>query len=317
MKLKDIYRTCIDAGIEADPRDEAEVRRILKQAADEMEKLDDEEKPYFDTERLVNPYADTRIACGDPEMDVRGLITGVDMETSEVLLAERLREKGEAIDLVLAHHPEGPGFARLDQVMGMQADMWHAQGVGLGVADALIATRASEVRRRILPYNHYRAVQAAEALGFACMSCHTPADNAAGRFVQAHLDAEKPATLGGVVKALRGIPEYADAARKGYGPEIIQGSGARRPGRIVVGMTGGTEGPVEALERLRDSGVDTLVDMHFSEDLRKKAEELHVNLVVAGHVSSDTLGMNLVLDRIEPRGVQVRCVSGMVRVRRD
>ena len=114
----------------------------------------------------------------------------------------------------------------------------------------------------------------------------------------------------------RAIPEYADAAKKGYGPEVILGSESRRAGRMLVQMTGGTEGPKESLDRLRDAGVDTLVDMHFSEDFRKHAEELHMNLVIAGHVSSDTLGMNLVLDRIEPHGVHVRCVSGMVRVSR-
>lgn len=317
MKLEDIYRSCVDAGMEADPRDAAELRRLMEEASKAYGKLDDDERPYFDTEALTNPYADTRIAAGDPDATIRGLLVGIDMETSEVLLADRLREKGEPIDLVFAHHPEGPGFARLDRVMGMQADMWHSLGVGLGVGDALMEGRAAEVRRRFLPYNHYRAVQAAEALGLAMLSCHTPADNNAGRFVQRFLDAEKPATLGAVVRALRGIEEYADAARKGYGPEIILGGEDRRAGRVYVQMTGGTEGPVESLERLRDAGVDTLVDMHFSEEFRKKADELHMSLVVAGHVSSDTLGMNLVLDRIEPKGVEVRCVSGMVRVRRS
>jgi hypothetical protein len=316
MKLREIYRTCVDAGMEADPRDAAELRRVMDEAAKVYEKLDDEDKPFFDVERLTNPYADTRIACGDPEAEIRGLIVGVDMETPEVLLADRLREKGEPIDLVFAHHPEGPGFANLDQVMGMQADMWHAQGVGLGVADTLIAGRASEIRRRISPSNHYRAIQAAEALGLATLSCHTPADNSVGRFVQRFLEAEKPVTLGGVARALRGIPEYADAAKKGYGPEIVLGSEDRRAGRLLVQMTGGTEGPADSLERLRGAGVDTLVDMHFSEDFRKKAEELHMTRVVAGHVSSDTLGMNLILDLIEPKGVQVRCVSGMIRVSR-
>jgi len=316
MRLQDIYRTCVDAGMEADPRDAAELRRVMDDAAKAYEKLDAEDKPFYDTERLTNPYADTRIAAGDPDMEIRGLVVGVDMETPEVLLADRLREKGEQIDLIFAHHPEGPGFARLDEVMGMQADMWHAVGVGLGVADSLMAGRAAEVRRRFLPYNHYRSIQAAEALGFAALSCHTPADNNVGRFVQRFLDEETPATLGAVVRALRRIPEYADAAKKGYGPEVILGSDERRAGKMLVQMTGGTEGPVESLERLRDAGVDTLVDMHFSEDFRKKADELHMNLVVAGHVSSDTLGMNLILDRIEPQGVYVRCLSGMVRVRR-
>jgi hypothetical protein len=317
MKLREIYRTCVDAGMEADPRDAAELRRVMDEAAKAYEKLDEDEKVFFDTERLTNPYADTRIAAGDPEMEIRGLVVGVDMETSEVLLADRLREKGEPIDLVFAHHPEGPGFARLDEVMGMQADMWHRAGVGLGVGDTLMAGRAAEVRRRFLPYNHYRSIQAAEALGLAALSCHTPADNSVGRFVQSFLDTEKPSTLGAVVRALRGIPEYGDAAKKGYGPEIVLGSEERRAGCMLVQMTGGTEGPVESLERLRSVGVDTLVDMHFSEDFRKKADELHMSLVVAGHISSDTLGMNLVLDRIEPNGVYVRCLSGMIRVRRS
>ena len=316
MKLKDIYQTCIEAGMEADARDAVELKRVMDDAKKAFGKLDEDEKPYFDTERLTNPYADTRICCGDPELEVRGLIAGVDMETAEVLLADRLREKGEPIDLILAHHPEGPGFARLDEVMYMQADLWHAQGVGLAVADTLIATRASEIRRKLMPYNHYRAIQAAEALGFATLSCHTPADNNVNRFVQDLLDAEKPATLDEVVKVLRTVPEYSDAAKKGYGPELVLGTGSHRPGRMVADMTGGTEGPAEALERLRDAGVGTLVGMHYSEEHRKKAEELHLNLVIAGHISSDTLGMNLVLDRIESRGVSVRCVSGMVRVPR-
>jgi hypothetical protein len=317
MKVREIYRTCVDAGIEADPRDAAELRRVMDEAAKAYEKLDEDDKAFFDMERLTNPYADTRIAAGDPEADIRGLVVGVDMETPEVLLADRLREKGEPIDLIFAHHPEGPGFARLDEVMGMQADMWHRVGVGLGVGDALMSSRAAEVRRRFLPYNHYRSIQAAEALGLAALSCHTPADNSVGRFVQSLLDAEKPSTLGAVVRALRGIPEYGDAAKKGYGPEIVLGSEERRAGRMLVQMTGGTEGPVESLERLRSVGIDTLVDMHFSEDFRKKADELHMSLVVAGHISSDTLGMNLVLDRIEPNGVYVRCLSGMIRVRRS
>jgi putative NIF3 family GTP cyclohydrolase 1 type 2 len=316
VKLSEIYRTCIDAGMEADPRPAEELRRVLAEAQKTYEKLDEDEKPFYDTERLTNPYADTRIACGDPDLEVRGLLTGVDMETAEVLLADRLREKGESIDLIFAHHPEGPGFARLDEVMYMQADLWHAQGVGLGAADNLIATRASEVRRRFSPYNHYRAIQAAELLGFATLSCHTPADNNVQTFVQRFIDAGGPATIDELVKALRTIPEYEYAAKKGYGPEIVSGTGSLRPGRIVVDMTGGTEGPTDALNRLSAAGVDTLVGMHYSEEHKKRAEELHMNLVLAGHISSDTLGMNLVLDRIESKGVKVYCTSGIVRVRR-
>ena len=317
MKLNEIYRTAVEAGIAADERDRAEIDRVLAEAKKTYDKLDEEDKAFFDTEKLTNPYADTRICEGDPEMDVRGMIVGVDMETAEVLLADRLRERGEPIDLILAHHPEGPGYANLHEVMYMQADLWAAQGVSLAAADALIAPRAEEIRRKISPVNHYRAIDAARLLGFASMSCHTPADNSVNGFVQHFVDDAAPATLGDLVKALRTIPEYADAARKGYGPTIVQGSSSARPGRMVADMTGGTEGPKDALDRLSAAGVGTLVGMHYSEEHREHAKELKLNLVVAGHISSDTLGMNLILDAIERKGdVHVVCASGMVRVKR-
>lgn len=316
MKLDEIYSIAIQKGVDADPRGRGEVEQALQRTKRAYDKLDADEREFFDLERLTNPYADTRIAEGDPDMEVRGLLVGIDMEVAEVVLADRLRERREPIDLLLAHHPEGLGFAGLDEVMAMQADMWHASGVRIGAADALIAPRAAEVRRKILPANHYRAVDAARLLGLAMMSCHTPADNAAQAFVQAFVDEERPRTLEDLVKALRRIPEYADAARKGCGPQVVQGSPSTRAGKAVVEMTGGTEGPADALDRLSEAGVDTLVGMHYSEDHRKRAEELKLNLVVAGHISSDTLGMNLVLDPIEAAGVRVYATSGMVRISR-
>jgi hypothetical protein len=314
VKLGEIYRGCVEKGMAEDLRSREELQAVMDEAREAYEKLPEDEKEFFDVERFANPFADTRIALGDPETEVRGLITGVDMQVGEVVLADRLREKGEPIDLVLGHHPEGPGFANLDQVMYMQADLWHAAGVRIGAADALIGERAEEVRRHFLPYNHYQAVDAARLLGFASMSCHTPADNCVNAYVQRHLDEHEPRTLADVLRTLRTIPEYADAARKGYGPEIFLGDPGRRAGRMVADMTGGTEGPVDALDRLSQAGVDTLVGMHYSEGHRKRAEQLKLSLVVAGHISSDTLGMNLILDDVEAAGVKVVCTSGMVRV---
>ncbi len=318
MNLREVYELAIRVGIEHDGRGAEGVERALADAQRSYEKLDEVDREFFDAERLTNPYSDTRIIVGDPDAAVRGIVCGIDMEVGEVLLADRLREKGRSVDLVLAHHPEGAGLTGLHQVMYMQADLWHRHGVGLGAADSLIAERAEEVRRKVLPANHYRAADAAAALDLALMSIHTPADNCVTSFVQAFVDDAAPSTTDDLVRALTSIPEYADAARKGFGPSLIQGRGSARPGKTVVDMTGGTEGPTDALDRLSRAGVDTLVGMHFSEEHKKRAEELRMNLVIAGHISSDTLGMNLVLDEIERAGaVETICVSGMIRVKRS
>jgi len=42
-----------------------------------------------------------------------------------------------------------------------------------------------------------------------------------------------------------------------------------------------------------------------------------MNVVVAGHISSDSLGMNLFLDELEKKGVEVLTCGGLIRVNRN
>ena len=55
----------------------------------------------------------------------------------------------------------------------------------------------------------------------------------------------------------------------------------------------------------------------MSEDHRKEAERHHLHVVIAGHISSDSLGLNLLLDAIEKStALQVLECSGFRRVKR-
>ncbi|NLV92723.1 MAG: NGG1p interacting factor NIF3 [Firmicutes bacterium] len=317
MLLKDLYALAIAKGIEADPRGREEVERILKEAKQEYEELSDSAKEEFDREQLTNPYADTRISFGDPELEVNRLITGVDVDTSELLLVNELNRQGRDIDLVIAHHPVGLGRINFKDVMYMQADMMANFGVPINVAEAILAPRAAEVGRAGLPANHYRVVDAARLLNIPVMCMHTPADNNAQLFVQNHLDQAAPRTLDDVVEALKEIPEYKQAAKMGIGPTILVGNGKNRAGRIAVIMTGGTGGPAEDIEALVNAGVGTIVEMHLSEEKRKLAEKHHLNVVIAGHMASDSLGMNLILDEFAKQGVAIETFSGLIRVSRN
>jgi putative NIF3 family GTP cyclohydrolase 1 type 2 len=85
-------------------------------------------------------------------------------------------------------------------------------------------------------------------------------------------------------------------------------------------MTGGTEGPKDIYDKLYRSGIRTLVSMHLSEEHFKKAKDANLNVVIAGHISSDTLGLNLLLDRIEKKAKEefsVISCSGFRRIRRQ
>lgn len=314
MKLAELYRKAVEKGIELDPRGPAEVARELERAKKEFDDLKESDRKRYDAERLKNPYSDTRILCGDPEKEVKKILVGIDMEVGEVLLADRLRERGRAVDLILAHHPEGRAMARLCDVMGMQSGILLKYGVPINVAEDIMEERIKEVERRMLPVNHTRAVDAARLLDIPFMCVHTPTDNAVTDYLQRLFDDKRPYTVSDAVDLIEEIPEYADAVRETVGPMVVCGAGKRKAGRVFVDMTGGTGGSKKAFEKLCASGVGTVVGMHISEDHRKEAEKNHINVVIAGHISSDTLGINLLLDGVLPPEVEVISSSGFRRI---
>ena len=298
MKLREFYEKAIGIGIENDPRGKEIVLKDLEARKKDFDSLKEQERDFFDGETLKNPYSDSRILNGTGEEDVRSIIVGIDMEVGEVLLCERLREKGKTIDLVLAHHPGGRAYANLYDVMRIQSDILNRFGVPISVAEDLMDGRIREVERRLMPVNHTRAVDAARLLDLPLACFHTPSDNMVATYLQKTFDEKKPYTIADVMDILKAIPEYREAARIGVGPKILIGSGTRKAGKIFVDMTGGTEGSKDIFESMAFSGINTIVAMHLSEEHRKEAEKNHLNVVIAGHISSDTIGMNLLLDEL-------------------
>jgi putative NIF3 family GTP cyclohydrolase 1 type 2 len=315
--LKEIYDLVVAKGMEADPRGKESVLQELGMKRATYEEMKDDEKEFFDIECLVNPYADSRILYGKGDEDVKTALVGIDMEMAEMLLADRLSSKGEKIDCVIAHHPEGRAFANFYEVMHMQADILHRLGVPINVAEDLVDIRVKEVERRLLPANHARAVDFARLLNIPLLCIHTPVDNMVAKYLQGTFDEKKPGRLADILKILREIPEYREAEKDNAGPKILLGSKERRAGKVFVDMTGGTEGPKDIFESLVNSGVNTIVAMHLSEDHRKEAEKYRMNVVVAGHISSDNVGMNLMLDEIQKSGtLKVLDCSGFRRFSR-
>ena len=317
MHLHEIYQLFIKLGRENDPRSDDELKKVMKRVKRQYEDLKKSEKGMFDKERLTNPYDDTRILFGDPGTEVRHILAGIDIETPEVILADRLREKGMPIDLLLSHHPEGKALVGLHQVMHMQEDILAELGVPVNVAEGLLESRISEVERGLMPVNHNRPVDAARLLEIPFMCVHTPADNMVNTYLTKIFGEKTPDTLSDVVDILKEIPEYREAEKIGNGPKIVVGTSKKRAGKIFVDMTGGTGGSEDAFAKLATAGVGTIVGMHIGEKHRKEAQKNHINVVIAGHMASDSLGMNLLLDILEEKGIKTTACAGLTRVQRS
>lgn len=316
MRLAEIYRKAVENGMANDPRGADVVQRELEETRKRFDKASEDEKPFLDEEALTNPYADTRILYGAGDTEVNAILAGVDIDVGELLLADRLREKGRTVDLVLGHHPSGRALARLGDVMGLQVDVMADLGVPVHIVEDLMGERVKEVGRKLLPNNHTRAQDAARLLDTPLMCAHTVADNMVVAYLQRLLDEKGPYRVEEVLELLLEQPEYRDGKKNGFGPTVIAGAKERRAGKVFVDMTGGTSPHKDLLRHLAENGVSTVVCMHMSDDHRKQAQEHHLNVIIAGHIPSDNLGLNRLLDATLDEGVEVIECSGFRRVDR-
>ncbi|NIA09576.1 MAG: NGG1p interacting factor NIF3 [Nitrospiraceae bacterium] len=313
MRTKDVYNLAIQMGIRSDFRGSEGVKKFLERRKKKYEKMNNKEREFFDLESLENPYLDSRIYNIAEDKEIKKIMVGIDIGPAELLIADKIGD----IDLAIAHHPTGRGLSHLSDVMDLQCDVLSYYGVPINIAEGLMKERISEVARGISPINHQRTVDAAKLLGINLMNSHTPCDNLVARFLKNLIEKEKPERVSDLIDLLMEIPEYKEATKIGAGPKIFVGAPDNRCGKIALTeITGGTEGSAKLYEKMAIAGIGTVVGMHISEEHKKEAENAHLNVIVAGHMSSDSIGVNLFLDELEKQGIEIIPCSGLIRVSR-
>jgi putative NIF3 family GTP cyclohydrolase 1 type 2 len=313
MTVQEIFNLSLKIGIKNDFRSKKEINDYLTRQKENYEKLSQGEKAYFDKERLSNPYSDTRIHNSGGKKEIKKVLAGIDISIGGMLLAKEM-----GADLIINHHPVGLALAGFDEVMNYQIDQLEKIGVPVNIAEKLMHVRISEVARGINPINHYVEVDAAKLIGMNLINIHTPADNCVAMFLDKIIKKKNPRYVGDILNLLLEIPEYQKAKKQGAGPILFSGDKNNRSGKIVVSeMTGGTEGSKEIYSALANAGVGTVISMHQSEEYKKEAEKAHINVVIAGHISSDSLGMNIILDELEKKGLEIISFGGLIRVKRN
>ncbi|HHW07315.1 MAG TPA: hypothetical protein GXX34_07265 [Clostridia bacterium] len=246
----------------------------------------------------------------DSGRPIKKAMFGVDMEAAEILIAKQL-----GYDAVITHHPKGGSpMVNLYKVMDNQIQRMVQAGVPVNKAQKVLAERQGEVERHGHVSNFDRAVSAARVLDMTFICIHTPADVIAENTVQAHLDhclAGNPlAKLKDVLAALRKLPEYAKVPA---GPVIRVGTEDSYAGKVWVTMAGGTGGGEAVAKAYFEAGVGTLVVMHMPENVLKGVREQNIgNVVVAGHMASDSIGINGIIAALEAKGIQITRMSGVI-----
>jgi len=244
--------------------------------------------------------------------DVRRVFVGIDVDLGELLLARSLGADG-----VIAHHPIG-SKARLGlpSVIERHEAQMRAEGIPGEVAREKMLDRRRPVAHALHTTNYDRVVDAARQLKMPIMNIHLAAD-LIGRqyfidFVRRVVDGGKT-TVGGLIGELKTIPEMEASLVQ---PELWLGQAENPVGRWVVQMAAGTNGGAPVYRTYYEHGIDTILAMHIDERDLRELEQLQrpqANLVITGHMPSDSIGMNRVIDALEAQGLEVIAGSGVIR----
>jgi putative NIF3 family GTP cyclohydrolase 1 type 2 len=244
--------------------------------------------------------------------EVRRVFVGIDVDLGELLLARSL-----GVDGVIAHHPIG-SRARLGLpavIEGHEAQM-RAEGIPAEIAHEKMLERRRPVAHALHTTNYDRVVDAARQLKIPMMNIHLAADligrqyfiDFVGRVVNGGAT-----TVGGLIGELKTIPEMEASLVQ---PELWLGEAENPVGRWLVQMAAGTNGGAAVYRTYYEHGIDSILAMHIDERDLMELEQLQrpkANLVITGHMPSDSIGMNRVIDAMEKQGLEVIAGSGVIR----
>jgi hypothetical protein len=244
--------------------------------------------------------------------EVGRVFVGIDVDLGELLLARSLGADG-----VIAHHPIG-SRARLGfpAVIERHEAQMRAEGIPAEIAREKMLERQRPVARALHTTNYDRVVDAARQLKLPSMNIHLAPD-LIGRqyfidFVRGVVD-QGATTVGQLVGELKSIPEMEASLVK---PELWLGEAENPVGRWLVQMAAGTNGGAPVFRTYYEHGIDTILAMHIDERDLRELEQLQrrqANLVITGHMPSDSIGMNRVIDALERQGLEVIAGSGVIR----
>jgi putative NIF3 family GTP cyclohydrolase 1 type 2 len=266
---------------------------------------------------LANELAGCSKTPADSEVyldgEVRRVFAGIDIDVGELFLARELGADG-----VIAHHPVGSrariGFpAMIDR----HVDQMMEVGIPEKRAREVMQIRKRPVAHGVHTVNYDRVVDAARKLEMPMMNVHLAADIIGRKFfidfVKRVVDGRRT-SVGGLIAELKTIPEMEASLIQ---PELWLGQPDNPVGKWLVQMAAGTNGGAPIYRTYYEHGIDTILAMHIDDrDLRELEQDQRpqANLVVTGHMPSDSIGMNRVLDAVEDRGIEVIAGSGVIRV---
>ncbi len=249
-----------------------------------------------------------------PASNVKRALFGIDADVGDLLLAKQL-----GYDILINHHPTGGGSqVNLPRVLRKHGILLERAGVPRAAAERAVDALLDEHESAAHARNYEKLPSEARLLGVPLMAIHNPCDEIGRRLMDETLRAGLPRDprVRDAIRVLNKLPEFKKALTKIV---VRMGSEQNPLGKWLVIHGAGTNGGHPVAKAAFDHGIDTVFYIHIDAGhLRRLREEYGregpKNLVVTGHIASDSIGINVLVRELRKRGVSVDCFSGVLDV---
>ncbi len=249
-----------------------------------------------------------------PAKDAQRALFGIDADAGDLVMAKQL-----GYDLVINHHPTG-GSSQVEfpEVLRKHGTLLESAGVPKAAADAAVRALLDEHGPAAHRQNYDRLPSAARLLGMPLMAIHNPCDEIGRRTMDEALRAGLPndPKVRDAVAVLQRLPEFGKALTRIV---VLMGKESNPLGKWVVIHGAGTNGGYPVAKAAFGNGIDTVFYIHIDAGhLRRLWDEFGRegprNLVVTGHIASDSIGINVLIEELRKRGLRVDRYGGVLDV---
>ena len=233
--------------------------------------------------------------------NIEKILLGIDADVADLLLAKQL-----GYDAVVSHHPKGgPAVIKFHQVFSRHIQQMISAGIPKHEAEEAVRKKMAALEVEMHTRNYSHAIDVARHLRMPYMNIHTPLDELGRRIMSDKIKQGigKDATVGDVVSTLRELPEFKNSTTD---IKIRLGAAENHAGKVIVSHGAGTNGGYEIAKTYFKHGVNTLIYIHISPaDLERLKADGVGNLIITGHIASDSVGINPFIRELENRDVSV------------
>lgn len=242
--------------------------------------------------------------------NLRRIMFGIDIGPAELLLARELD-----CDAVIAHHPAGGSSTlHFPEVLQKQIDFMVDHGVPDNAAREAAQPLITRSTMGAHAANHDRVPSFARHIRMPFLNLHLPLDELGRRIMIEAIDdhlvsLDRAPVVQDAIDGLMTLPEYQNAPTRIMVPV---GALDNPLGRIAIVHGAGTNGGARIASAYFAAGVGTVLYIHCAGPEVAALQEIGVgNLIVAGHIASDLVGINRFIEAIEALGVEIVRISGL------